>query len=225
MKIIGITDIHGRTDKLTTMAPLLDSADLVILSGDITHFGGGKDAENVLNAVRDYNSNILAVPGNCDTQDVSDYLSEQGINLDGTCQCMYGYAFVGLGGSLPTPGGNTPNERSEGMLASLLQNAVHDVEPDASLILISHQPPIDASCDIAGGMHVGSRAVREFIESHRPMVCFTGHIHESTCIDSIGGTKLVNPGPLQQGYCASVSLNGRTLEVNILHADGSVLRH
>jgi Icc-related predicted phosphoesterase len=224
MNIIGITDVHGRTDKLHTMAPLLGSADLIILSGDITHFGGGEDAENVLNAVRGYNSTILAVPGNCDTQDAVDYLSEQRINLDGTCQRMGAYTFIGLGGSLPTPGGNTPIERSEEMLASLLHDSVHDVEPGASLVLVSHQPPADAACDIAGGMHVGSKAVRTFIETYRPLVCFTGHIHESTCIDSIGSTKLVNPGPLQHGYCASVNLNGRKLEVNILHADGSVSR-
>jgi len=224
MTIIGITDVHGKTTKLRSMAPLLSTADLVVLSGDVTHFGGRKHAEAVLDEVRAYNRNILAVPGNCDQFDVGDFFTEQGINLDGTWQSRDGYVFIGLGGSLPNPGLNTPNERSDEVLASILRNAVEEVEENASLILVSHQPPVDASCDITGGMHVGSRAVRDFIETYEPLVCLTGHIHESSCIDSIGNTKIVNPGPLHEGRCSRIELTENGVDVSILHADGGTYK-
>jgi len=221
MKIIGITDMHGKTAGLHSMASLLSMADLVIISGDITHFGRAEDAEKVLNVVKGYNDNLLAVPGNCDHPDVGAFLSDQDINLDGKVHRRDQYTFIGLGGSLPTPGGNTPNERTEDGLGALLRDAIKNVDPDSTLILVSHQPPIEVSCDIAGGMHVGSRAVRAFIENHDPMVCFTGHIHESTCIDSIGSTIIVNPGPMNEGRCSCVELTEKGPDVRILHGDGS----
>ena len=219
MKVIGITDVHGNTAGLHSIASLLSKADLVIISGDITHFGRAEHAEKVLTVVKGYNDNLLAVPGNCDHADVGNFLNDEEINLDGQSRRRGKYTFIGLGGSLPTPGGNTPNERTDEELAGLLLHAMKKVDPGSSLVLVSHQPPIDTSCDVAGGMHVGSRAVRTFIENHGPMVCFTGHIHESSCIDSIGNTKIVNPGPLDDGCCSYVELTDGGSDVRILHGN------
>ncbi|MEL6527750.1 MAG: hypothetical protein AAFQ07_18785, partial [Chloroflexota bacterium] len=44
--------------------------------------------------------------------------------------------------------------------------------------------------------HVGSKAVRAFIERVQPLVCFTGHMHECVTIDRIGDTQIINPGPV-----------------------------
>jgi Icc-related predicted phosphoesterase len=223
MTIIGVTDVHGNEAVLHNMARQIRSADLVILSGDITHFGNAGDAEKVLNVVELYNNSVFAVPGNCDYPDVGAYLSERGINLDGTSRSYGRYTFAGLGGSLPTPGGNTPDERSEEMLADCLRDAVYDHDPDTPLVVVSHQPPFGASCDIAADMHVGSRSVREFIERYKPLVCFTGHIHESTCIDNIGISKLVNSGPLGGGCCSRVVLTDLNAEISILQENGSTV--
>jgi Icc-related predicted phosphoesterase len=41
---------------------------------------------------------------------------------------------------------------------------------------------------------VGSRAVRELVERHQPLLALHGHIHESKGITRIGKTTCVNPG-------------------------------
>jgi len=68
-------------------------------------------------------------------------------------------------------------------------------------ILVSHTPPYNTNTDvIESGQHVGSKAIREFIERHQPEICLTGHIHESRNIDRIGKTLILNPGMLSDGY-------------------------
>lgn len=67
-------------------------------------------------------------------------------------------------------------------------------------ILVAHCPPIESSLDkMMLGKHVGSLAVREFIEKTQPALSLHGHIHESPAMtgsyrDEIGSTICVNPG-------------------------------
>ncbi len=62
-------------------------------------------------------------------------------------------------------------------------------------------------------MHVGSRAVRAFIEAVQPLVCFTGHIHGGVGIDTIGVTRIVNPEPLSSGGYAYAEITRWGVEV------------
>jgi Icc-related predicted phosphoesterase len=70
----------------------------------------------------------------------------------------------------------------------------------ADTVFVLHSPPRGTSCDvIASGTHVGSRAIRAFIERHQPPLVLSGHIHESPRVssawrDRIGRTVVVNPG-------------------------------
>lgn len=72
--------------------------------------------------------------------------------------------------------------------------------PPADTVLVSHSPPRDTHCDrIGGGAHVGSRALRAWIERHQPPLVLSGHIHEAPRVsnawrDRIGRTAVVNPG-------------------------------
>ena len=67
-------------------------------------------------------------------------------------------------------------------------------------IFALHSPPRGTRCDmIGGGTHVGSRAIRRFIERHHPPLVLSGHIHESPRVsnsfqDTIGTSVVVNPG-------------------------------
>jgi len=65
------------------------------------------------------------------------------------------------------------------------------------------------------GQHVGSRSIRFFIEKFHPMICFSGHIHEARGIDSIAGTKVVNPGPFREGGYAYVRISEKVEELEI----------
>jgi hypothetical protein len=103
----------------------------------------------------------------------------------------------------------TLNEWTESEIADHLEAACEGVSASARLVLVSHQPPSNTAVDRAGiGKHVGSAAVRHFIERHRPRLCFSGHIHEAQGTDTIGETLLVNPGPFLDGRYAWVELDG-----------------
>lgn len=72
--------------------------------------------------------------------------------------------------------------------------------PIAETVMVLHSPPRDTCCDMtASRMHVGSRAIRDFVERHQPPLVVSGHIHESPRVtsayrDTIGRSVVVNPG-------------------------------
>lgn len=74
------------------------------------------------------------------------------------------------------------------------------ITPVASTLFVLHSPPRGTACDMIGaGQHVGSRAIRAFIERHQPPLILSGHIHESPRVsdayrDNVGDTLVVNPG-------------------------------
>jgi Icc-related predicted phosphoesterase len=60
---------------------------------------------------------------------------------------------------------------------------------------VTHSPPWGTRLDrLYNGTPVGSRAIRAFIERHRPPLTLHGHVHESPGVDRIGTTVSVNPG-------------------------------
>jgi Icc-related predicted phosphoesterase len=214
MIIIGLSDIHNDLSRLPDAAEDICSADLVVISGDVTHFGCKSVASALIDEIRIYNKNVLAVPGNCDSYEVSQYFDREQISLDRICKVIGNVAFVGIGGSLPCPG-KTPNEISEFEFHRHLQKAARDVARTMPLILVTHQPPFGTKADCVGSRHVGSESIREFIMEDKPAVCFCGHIHEARSVDYIDSTAIVNPGPFRSGGYAYVELNGTVIAAEI----------
>jgi Icc-related predicted phosphoesterase len=108
----------------------------------------------------------------------------------------------------PTPW-TCPRDIPESELAERIETMLADVGDMAGSIFNFHVPPYDSALDIAPELDttvdppavipgatapVGSRAVREAIERHQPMLALHGHIHESRGIVRIGRTVCVNPG-------------------------------
>lgn len=215
MIVLGITDIHGNVAPIEKIGEQLKKADVVCISGDITHFGGTNETGQVIDAVSRYAQHVLAVSGNCDYRDVEAYLEEKDINLHAKVKKINGVGFLGLGGSLETPF-NTPNEYTEADLGRFLGHARASLPKDLPVIMVSHQPPFKTACDkLSSGQHIGSREVYAFIKQHQPLVCFTGHIHESVAIDNIGKTQVVNPGQLGHGHYAYAEIENGTATVEI----------
>jgi len=196
MRIIAFGDIHmeyAGIEKITG----LSKADLVIITGDFTNCGGKKDASTILDVIRRINPKIYAVLGNMDQASVGDYLDELGINIHGKGIVLGDLGIFGVGGSNLTPF-NTPTEFSEEELGDIVNKAYQYVTQAPIKVLISHTPPFNTAADmIGGGVHVGSTAIRKFIEEKQPDFCFTGHIHESRGEDRIGRTLILNPGMLK----------------------------
>jgi len=220
MDLLAVPDIHGELNRLKKLAGQIEAADVVLLAGDITNFGREQEISEIIEFIRPLNAQILAVPGNCDFPQVADYLDAQGMNIEAAHRIIDGIGFVGLGASLYSPSRGTPNEVSEEVLAENLARAVVDLPDDIPFVLVSHQPPHDTAADrIMTGLHVGSHSVRQFVEQYQPLVCFSGHIHESAGIDAIGETQIINPGPFFKGNYATASINGQLETLDIQSID------
>ncbi|SCY07188.1 metallophosphoesterase family protein [Desulfoluna spongiiphila] len=215
MQILLLSDIHGHTEHLVKLQDAIEKADLVCLCGDLTSFQGPAAALRVVEAVKKPLDQIVAVSGNCDEKAVEESLTRKGVGIHGRVRQMGGVSLLGLGGSLITPFG-TPNEYREEELASVLERAMEETPATPPLVLVSHQPPWESCADLlASGVHAGSRAVAEFIDTHRPVACLTGHIHESCGIEKQNGTLIVNPGALAQGRYARVVVTKKGAEAEL----------
>ncbi len=89
-------------------------------------------------------------------------------------------------------------------------------------IYVCHTPPFDTPLDgMPRGRHVGSKALRAFIEQHAPPLTLHGHIHESPEISGryavqLGATWSINPGHDPKRFQA-VTLDTDDLAGTIAH--------
>jgi Icc-related predicted phosphoesterase len=206
MIITLLSDIHGNVDKIEKISDKLKMSDLVVLSGDITHFGRENEAKQIIKRISEYQSNLLAVTGNCDYPEVEHYLSKEGISIHLRSAIFGGIGFIGVGGSLPCPG-ETPNEISEEEMEAFLCLAHSSLYEAIPYILVVHHPPFNTVADLVkAGAHVGSKSIRQSIENDKPILCICGHIHEAKGKDMINNTDIINPGPFKDGNYALVKI-------------------
>ncbi|ACS90014.1 MULTISPECIES: YfcE family phosphodiesterase [Thermococcus] len=204
MKIIAITDIHGRANKVKEILEHLkgEEFDLILIAGDITHFGGKEAAYNILKEFISFEKPFYAVMGNCDGRDTLELLEELNVNLHGKRIEFNGVGITGIGGSNITPF-STIWELSENEIWEILVENYQDGD-----IVLSHAPPRNTKVDKTFvGTHAGSKSLRKFIEEKHPPLVICGHIHEAMGIDEIGRTLIVNPGPLSRGHYAIIDFD------------------
>lgn len=219
-RFIALPDLHDRADAVRDIKQAIYDADVVLLPGDMTN-GNIQNLLHLLNILETYNEFIRAVPGNMDTSSILAYLARQGMSLHRRHERVDDVYVCGVGGALPFAGSFVFNEAT---LAQFLEDCVRDVPDDAPLVLVCHQPPFETACDrLEDGRHVGSHAIRTFIEQRQPLLCFTGHIHDAVAIDKIGETTIVNPGPLpvSQQYAVAEIIDGVVTDVQILPVKSS----
>ena len=95
--------------------------------------------------------------------------------------------------------------------------------PTGETLFVLHSPPHRTRCDmIATASHVGSRAIRAFIERHQPPLVLSGHIHESPRVSSsyrdvIGRTLVVNPGQFGTSRLCGVWFDPERLAETLAH--------
>ena len=216
MRLLLVSDIHGHSEKAQLLSDVIKnySTDALIICGDITHFGNLADASMVLKEFTKL-AITLFVPGNCDPQQISSQsIVEGAINLHARCISKLGANFIGIGGSIPTPF-RTPFEIPDDEIGIILDITRRICVENSHTILISHNPPYGTKTDTAfSGEHVGSKAIRSFIENTNPKLVACGHIHESRAIDSLGASIVVNPGPFHRGYYAVAEI-GEKVSINL----------
>lgn len=97
--------------------------------------------------------------------------------------------------------------------------------PGATWILVSHAPPYGSNLDRLPHVAepVGSRAVRDWIETHAPLCSLHGHIHESPEVsgsfyDRIGRSLAINPGQ-RPDRLQAVWFDASKLESTLRHTE------
>lgn len=212
---ICIGDIHDEIARLKEI-PELATARGVIISGDLTMAKGIPAARRVIEAVAAINPVIYAQIGNMDKPEVTDFLQEQGCNIHRSVKNLTSdVAILGVGTSGITPF-NTPSETPDETLGTWLDEAYAKVLSYDATVVVVHDPPFNTTCDDLGnGIHVGSKAVRAFIEKTQPQLVLCGHIHEARSVDTIGKTTVINTGLLSAGGYAKISLNGTVLNAEL----------
>ena len=70
-------------------------------------------------------------------------------------------------------------------------------------MVLSHPPSHGGTLDRTSMLqHVGSTALRRFIDQTQPELVICGHIHESRGVEKLGQTTAVNCGPAAAGFYA-----------------------
>ncbi len=214
---VALPDIHNNPEALKRISRPLYDADVVLLVGDMTN-GNMSHLMRLFAILEDYTETVFAVAGNLDTDRMSVYLAREGIGLHRRHIVFDDIVLSGVGGALPFAGKFVFSEEE---FAGFLDNTQEDIRTSLPQVLMCHQPPHNTLVDrVSSGHHVGSRAVRAFIERVQPMVCFTGHIHEAAGVDRIGQTVIINPGPLWQtnSYGFAEIVDGKLLTAEIRQA-------
>jgi hypothetical protein len=210
MNWIVVGDVHQNTDMFERI-PGVDEAEALIISGDLTTRGGPSQADAVIMAALRANPRVLAQLGNMDQPDVTAHLAAKGMNIHREARLLApGLALMGVGWSTPTPFG-TPSETSEQELAAWLAETHAKTKdlagPGGRVLAIIHNAPRGTRLDrLPSGAHVGSTAVRSFLEAAQPDVCVCGHIHESRGEERLGRCHVLNPGDLLSRGFVRVSL-------------------
>ncbi|MCS7236781.1 MAG: metallophosphoesterase family protein [Thermoguttaceae bacterium] len=205
MRILVVSDLHGKIEIFQEIIKQNGSAEVLVLPGDITHFGPKEALAAIARQAQERGLPILAVAGNCDTAEVDAELARLGIGLDGTAKTIADAAFHGV--SATPPWQSRMYHRSEEEIAQALQAGFRQLGNPRWHVLVCHVPPRETKVDkMYFGQHGGSMAIRQFVDQHQPHLVLCGHIHEGRGVDQIGRTIVVNAGHGARGYYAVVDL-------------------
>jgi uncharacterized protein len=152
---------------------------------------------------------LVVCPGNDDMFEVDKVIAQSGsVEMgEATALDVGGFSMISMGWTNPTPW-KTYREAPEDKLRVRIEKMV-DQAPDLRRTIFNfHAPPFGSNLDDAPALDedlqpllggramrpVGSRAVREAIAEHQPLLSLHGHIHEGKGTQRMGKTLAVNPG-------------------------------
>jgi Icc-related predicted phosphoesterase len=201
MKLLCISDIHNRIEPFQHIMKEAGPIDLVLLGGDLTNFGTAADVEKIVHIAQSANSPVLAVAGNCDSAAIDQRLEELDVSVAGRGVIIEGIGVHGL--SAAPPWHKKMYGFTELELAQNLEIGYSQVQNAKRRVVLTHVPPHGISLDRTHFFqHVGSSALREFVDKTQPALVVCGHVHESRGVDMLGNTIVVNCGPAGSGYYA-----------------------
>ena len=190
MHLLIFSDIH---QDWKALKGIIDKrADIYICLGDLTKLGEGLErAGEILSPLGE---RLYLLPGNNETiVQIEELCQKNGFfSFHHKAKKVGNFVFAGLGYSLSTPF-DTPGEIEEEKFEELLRT----FDSYQNLLHFCHNPPKDTQLDITrSDLHVGSQAIKAFIERSHPLYFFSGHIHENAGkIERIKRTTCFGVGP------------------------------
>jgi uncharacterized protein len=203
-----VVDVHGRPQAVADALATVGGLDLLVVGGDITTGGTPAEAEQSIATWQPLAPRLLALAGNMDSPEIDARLADLGVALDARGVALDGVGIFGVSAAPVSPL-KTPYELSDDELERRIAAGFAAVTDCRVRIFCPHAPPAGTACDrLASGEHVGSTAVRAFVEREQPDLVLCGHIHESRGEDELGRSRIVNPGPVTAGHYALVDAGG-----------------
>ena len=203
MKIYATADIHGSQYRLNQVLETIESEhpDLIIICGDITQFGPGDVAKQLLDQIP---GDVLCIPGNIDTPDVWQGIEKSHAeNIHRRCVTHKGLTFLGING--------VDDAETELILTGDL-----DIDlPKKIDVMVSHVPPYGLQDKVFIGMHSGSKLLLELLNNLHPRLFLCGHIHEDPGYASHNNTVIINCSMGKRGRGAIIELSDE-LNVHML---------
>jgi len=203
IRIAAVADIHVKKSSQGALHPLFaqasESADVMLLCGDLTDYGTIEEAKvlakEVTSALR---IPAIAVLGNHDFEsghekEMAEILTDAGVVvLDGDSYELYGVGFAGVKGFAGGFGRRALGAWGEPIIKSFVHEAINEaLKLEAALarlrtpqkVAVLHYSPIQATVNgeppeiIA---FLGSSRLEEPIDRYRVNVVFHGHAHRGS---------------------------------------------
>lgn len=210
MRILAFSDIHGSSTNVERILEQETAYDLILICGDITTHGTPQDAEQALRQFQSHGVPVVAVAGNMDSADIDAALVAGKCSINGIGKIIGDVGFFGVSAAPFSPL-HTPYEIAEEEIFCRATSGWNDVKGVRRKVFAPHAPPHKTTLDRTFlGSHVGSTAVRTFIEQCKPDVVVCGHIHEARGIDTLGSVPMINCGPAAKGYYAVIEIGKET---------------
>jgi Icc-related predicted phosphoesterase len=193
LRFVVLGDIHGSVEAVEKAKKYVEekNPDAVLICGDLTHLGGKKEAQGIIEALASARKPVLYVWGNMDRVDPDFYV--EGVNaicLHGKKTMFGDVEIVGLSGN------------------AWGYDFLRDIEKsEKPLIIVSHQPPEGTLDKTWSGGHAGNPQIRNFIERIQPDLMVCGHIHEAYGEAKVGKTIVCNVGKLGDGNILTIDIN------------------
>ena len=215
MKLLAISDIHGRVNSLKRVLNSVSNINYILLAGDLAFMPGYSSSE-VLKILSDWcvksGCKAYVVPGNTDSKSILyvNYPSVEVIHL--SISFINPFTVGGIGGGMGF-GFWEYSKLSDELMSKFVNEFL--MKCGAALIpyewvLLTHTPPYGVRTDVLyTGEHIGSKALRKLVELRKPALVINGHIHEARGIDYLGRTMIVNPGPCYKGYYAVIRVEDK----------------
>lgn len=218
MVVIG--DIHNDAESIINFLDKLSALnfEVIICPGDFIDvapkgFTAKEIGSLIIEELRAFKKPIVAVPGNLDGNILS-LLEDEKISIHGKGKIIGDVGFYGFGGAR-TPF-QTSLEPSEEQIENGLRNGFEEIKNAKYKIQVTHIPPINTNIDrLYTGAHVGSEAVRKFIEKNKPNVAVSAHVHEARGIDNLAETKLLNAGRFPEGSFGFIEIKNGKIDVRL----------